>query len=389
VYRRAITDTLAARLAEPRRFIQAVVGARQVGKTTGVLQVLEDLEITNVYASADEPGLRGAGWLEQQWEHARLMARGRSSCVLALDEVHKVPGWSETVKRLWDEDKRSGLDLRVCLLGSSSLLMTQGLTESLAGRFELLRATHWLYQECREAFGWDADTYLFHGGYPGAAGLVGDYARWRAYVLDSLVETTVSRDILLLARVDKPALLRQLFFLAAEQSGQVLSFTKMLGRLQDAGNTTTLAHYLDLLEQAGLVRGLSKFSGSQVRRRASMPKLLVLNTGLLSAVDGRNLEEARADRRHWGRLVESAVGAHLHAVYQGQGPGLYYWRDGDYEVDYVLEGRDLWAIEVKSGGPPASLPGMDRFARRFGKARKLLVGEGGLGLEEFLLGRLE
>ncbi len=395
MYQRALTHTLAERLAGERRFIQALVGPRQVGKTTSVLQALDGLGIRHVYASADEPGLRGAAWLEQQWEQARIHARSEATCILALDEIQKIPGWSETVKRLWDEDTRSRLDVRVCLLGSSSLLITGGLSESLAGRFELLRATHWLYRECREAFAWDLDTYLFHGGYPGAAVLIDDHARWRAYVLDSLVETTVSRDILLTTRVDKPALLRQLFYLAVEHSGQVLSFTKMLGQLHDAGNTTTIAHYLELLEQAGLIRGLGKFSGSKVRRRASIPKVLVLNTALMTAVDGRTPDEARADGRFWGRLVESAVGAHLNAVYATAGAGLYYWREGDQEVDYVLQTRPsvggvpaLWAIEVKSGSRQASGSGMERFSQVFGPARKLLVGQGGLPLEEFFLGEL-
>lgn len=395
MYQRALTYTLAQRLAGERRFIQALVGPRQVGKTTSVLQALDGLGIRHVYASADEPGLRGPAWVEQQWEQARILARSETTCILALDEIQKIPGWSETVKRLWDEDTRARLDLRVCLLGSSSLLITGGLSESLAGRFELLRATHWLYRECREAFGWDLDTYLFHGGYPGAAGLIDDHQRWRAYVLDSLVETTVSRDILLMTRVDKPALLRQLFYLAVEHSGQVLSFTKMLGQLHDAGNTTTIAHYLELLEQAGLIRGLGKFSGSKVRRRASIPKLLVLNTALMTAVDGRTLDEARADGRYWGRIVESAVGAHLSAVYGTAGAGLYYWREGDQEVDYVLQTRParggapaLWAIEVKSGSRQAIGSGMERFSQLFGPARKLLVGQGGLSLEEFFLGEL-
>ena len=389
MYRRELTETLARRLLDQRRFIQALIGPRQVGKTTSVLQVLDAVAVPSLYASADEPALKGTAWLEQQWEQARIRARSERRCILALDEVQKIPGWSEAVKRLWDEDTRTGLDLRVCLLGSSSLLITGGLTESLAGRFELLRATHWLFGECREAFGWDLDTYLFHGGYPGAAPLIGDHVRWRAYVLDSLIETTVSRDILLTTRVDKPALLRQLFFLAVEHSSQILSFTKMLGQLHDAGNATTLAHYLGLLEQAGLIRGLSKFSGSRIRRRASIPKLLVLNTALMSAVDGRSFDEARADGQYWGRLVESAVGAHLHATSGDHRDGIYYWREGNQEVDYVLDSGDLWAIEVKSGRARSSPAGIIRFSETYGPARKLLVGEGGIPVEEFLLGRVE
>ena len=231
--------------------------------------------------------------------------------MLVLDEIQKVPGWSEAVKRLWDEDTRLRRALKVVILGSAPLLVQRGLAESLAGRFEVLQLQHWSFAEMREAFGWSLDTYLFYGGYPGAAPLVGEPSRWARYVLDSLVETTIARDVLLLSRVDKPALLRRLFELGCRYSGQILSYTRMLGQLQDAGNTTTLAHYLDLLAAAGMLEGLQKYAGAAVRQRGSSPKLQVLNTALMTAPMGLALEEARADRELWGQLVESAVGAHL------------------------------------------------------------------------------
>ena len=259
---------LARRLTEPRRFIQAVTGPRQVGKTTLVQHVTAASGLPTRFAAADEPTFRGPGWLEQQWEAARLEARdaGRRGALLVLDEIQKVPGWSEAVKRLWDEDTRLRRALKVVILGSAPLLVQRGLAESLAGRFEVLQLQHWSFAEMREAFGWSLDTYIFYGGYPGAAPLVGEPSRWARYVLDSLVETTIARDVLLLARVDKPALLRRLFELGCRYSGQILSYTKMLGQLQDAGNTTTLAHYLDLLAAAGMLEGLQKYAGAAVSR---------------------------------------------------------------------------------------------------------------------------
>lgn len=285
------------------------------------------------------------------------------------------------MKRLWDEDTRAGLRLRVVLLGSSPLLVGRGLTESLAGRFETIRVPHWSLAEMAEAFGFGLDEFVYFGGYPGAAALVGDESRWRRYVLDSLVETVVARDILLTTRVDKPALLRRVFALACAYSGQVLSYTKMLGQLQDAGNTTTIAHYLELLGQAGLVTGLQKFSGSEVRRRGSSPKLLALNTGLVSAVAGRSLAETRSDSAAWGRLVESAVGAHL----VNHDLDVTYWREGSHEVDYVVrrEGR-ITAIEVKSGPRARVSDGFAALADRHPLDRRLLVGEGGIDLADFL-----
>lgn len=384
-FTRIFHATLAARLAESRRFVQVVAGPRQVGKTTLVRQALQALDLPASYVSADEPSLRDRDWLARQWQAARDLVSGRRGAVLALDEIQKIPGWSETVKRLWDADTASGLPLRVVVLGSAPLLMQRGLGESLAGRFEMLHVPHWSFAEMHAAFGFDQDQYVYFGGYPGAASLIGDPARWMRYVLDSLVETTISRDVLLLARVDKPALLRRVFEIGCRYSGQILSYTKMLGQLQDAGNTVTVAHYLDLLAGAGMVTGLQKFAGDAARSRGSSPKLQVLNTALMSAQSGLSPEEARADREFWGRLVESAVGAHLANAAAAGECELFYWRERNHEVDFVVRtGRRLMAIEVKSGRAPQAHPGSAAFAAAFKPQRSLLVGDDGVPVEEFL-----
>jgi len=383
-YERPLASALESRLAEPRRFIQALTGPRQVGKTTLVQQVADRLAIPVRFASADEPTLQGAAWIGQQWEAARS-GIGPDGGLLVLDEVQKVPHWSEAVKRLWDEDTRTGTPLKVAILGSAPLLIARGLTESLAGRFEVLHVPHWSYPEMRDAFAFTLEDFIYFGGYPGAAPLITDPERWRRYILDSLIETTISRDVLLLTRVDKPALLRRLFELACDYSGQILSYTKMLGQLQDAGNSTTLAHYLDLLTQAGMVTGLQKYSGSAVRRRGSSPKLQVLNTALMSAMSGLTPADARADSTYYGRLVESAVGAHLANAAAAGACELLYWREGNYEVDFVVRvGRKTVAIEVKSGSRRDGLPGMDRFMREYKPDATLLVGADGIAVGDFL-----
>jgi predicted AAA+ superfamily ATPase len=384
-YRRATFAELATRLNEEVARIQVVSGPRQVGKTTVVRQVLEAIGQPSHYASADEPTLRDAAWLEAQWEEGRRLVRSRpAGAILAVDEIQKVSGWSETVKRLWDEDRRSDLRLRVVLLGSAALLVQRGLSESLTGRFELIRAPHWSFGEMRDAFGLSLDEFVHFGGYPGAADLIGDERRWTAYVLDSIVETTISRDLLLLTRVDKPALLRSLFRLVCDYSGQIVSYQKLTGQLQDAGNTTTLAHYLDLLAAAGLAIGLEKYAPGKVRQRRSTPKLLALDTALVTAVAGRSFAEARADPEQWGRLVETAVGAHLVAARDPRAE-ILYWRDRDREVDFVVQrGGELTAIEVKSGRRRDSIPGMSAFERAHGPVRKQLVGGDGTPLDAFL-----
>ena len=384
-FRRSHGDTLARRLAEPRRFIQVVAGPRQVGKTTLVQQVLEAAGVPAVFATADEPTLRGPEWIAQQWEAARL-AMGPEGAILAIDEVQIAVGWAESVKRLWDEDTHHRRPLKVVLLGSAPLLIQRGLSESLAGRFEVLRLPHWSLAEMRAAFGFTLEQYLFYGAYPGAASLTGDPGRWSRYVRDSLIETTIARDVLLLTRVDKPALLRRLFELGCRYSGQVLSYTKMLGQLQDAGNTVTLAHYLDLLAAAGMLVGLPKFAGQVVRSRGSSPKLTVLNTALLTAQSGLTPTEARSDHEFWGRLVESAVGAHLANAQAAGACEVFYWRERNREVDYVVRvGRTVTAIEVKSGRVAEALPGMAAFAAAFEPQRMLLVGGDGISVEKFLL----
>jgi uncharacterized protein len=387
VYKRNQFRVLTSRVHEKRRFMQVLAGPRQSGKTTLAEQVAAACEIPVHFISADDPVAHGRVWLDQQWELARIQAReaGKAGSLLIVDEIQKVPAWSETVKRLWDEDSSSRVPLRVLLLGSAPLLIQKGLTESPTGRFEVIRSTHWSYGEMRDAFGWSLDQFIFFGGYPGAADLVSDENRWKRYVLDSMVETTLSRDILQLQRIDKPALLRELFNVGCAYSGQILSYTKIVGQLQDAGNTTTLAHYLELLAAAGMMVGLHKYAGQKVRQRGSSPKFQVLNNAFINARSELSFEQARKDPSYWGRLVESAVGAHLVNEAQSEGIGVYYWREGQKEVDFVLKkGRSLAAIEVKSGQEGGALSGIDEFSKAFRPRKLLLIGAGGISLTKFL-----
>lgn len=386
MFKRPMYRELLRRLREPRRFIQVLGGARQTGKTTLVRQVLEDAPGEGHYATADVPTLKDTHWIEQQWEAGRLLvARRGARGVLVLDEIQKIPGWSETVKRLWDEDSGAKVPLHVVVLGSAPLLVQSGLSESLAGRFEMIRVPHWSLAEMREAFGWSLDEYVYYGGYPGSASLIDEPPRWRRYILDSLVETTISRDILLMHRIDKPALLRRVFELGCQYSGRILSYTKMLGQLLDAGNTTTLAHYLELLGAAGLVEGLHKYAAQKVRQRSSSPKLQVHNNALTTALGDLSFEEARSDGPAWGRLVESAVGAWLVNSAAGTQVAVRYWAAGDCEVDFVLvKGAKATAIEVKSSSRRGTLSGLERFSKAFKVHRKLLVGADGIRIEDFL-----
>ena len=403
-YHREQVRELRKRLQEPPRHLIAIFGPRQTGKTTIVRQALERFEVPGSYLPLDlqereswtvasgtaGPTIPAQGeptpeLLRSRWREARARAlREPKGFVLALDEIQKIRRWSEIVKGLWDHDRSQGANLHVILLGSAPLLMQHGLAESLTGRFLPLRVTHWSFLEMAQAFSLDLDQYIFFGGYPKAADYISDEGLWRDYIRRALVDTTIERDVLSMARVDKPALLRQLFELSCEYSGQILAYNKMLGQMQDAGNTTTLLRYLQLLSSAGLVTGLECYSSSPVVARASTPKLNVLNTALLTAQSGYSFAEAVADRTFWGRLVESAVGAHL-VNSATSAIQVYYWREKSLEVDFVLKrGPALIAIEVKSGTRPGRSNGMDRFRERFNPTRTLLVGGNGIPITEFL-----
>ena len=402
-FHRSHVHTLLARFAEPPRRIIAVFGPRQTGKTTLVREALRLATPPTFYVSADEvdppnnlpgseresiarlPGPPDTQWLVRAWERAREQAgRSTNGFVFALDEIQRIPRWSETVRGLWDADRAQDLPMHVIVLGSAPILVQSGLTESLAGRFELIRVAHWSFGEMAAAFDFDLPEYIYFGGYPGGAHLIRDESRWRDYILGGLVAPNIERDILAMTRVDKPALLKQLFELGTEYSGQILAYNKMLGQLHDAGNTTTLARYLDLLSTAGLLAGLPKYSRSMHRTRASSPKLNVLNTALMTAGSGYTFDQARADRTLWGRLVESAVGAHILNT-AATNIRTYYWREQTLEVDFVLrQGPVTVAIEVKSGQPARRLLGLDAFIRRFAPDRTMIVGEGGKPLNEFL-----
>ncbi len=369
---------------EHPQVIQALVGPRQVGKTTLARQLIARLPFPSVYASADAPLPPGPEWVETQWRQAEIRATAAGGPVLlVLDEIQKVSGWSEVVKRLWDARSQGPYDIRLLLLGSSALLLQAGLSESLAGRFFLHRCSHWSFSECRRAFDWSLDQWLYFGGYPGAAAFVDNGDHWRQYVTDSLIETVLARDVLQLQRVAKPALLRHLFLLSAAYPAQILSYTKMLGQLQDAGNTTTLSHYLTLLEGAFLVSGLQAFSQGVVRRRASSPKWILWNNALVNALAAPTFEQTRADPGAWGRRVENAVGAHLLNHLSPAACSIHYWRVGADEVDFVVQyGAAIWAIEVKSGRGH-KLPGLHAFRRRYPDCRSLVIGAEGMPLETF------
>ncbi len=385
--KRSQLQLVVSRIKEERRFMQVLAGPRQVGKTTLVLQLLEEPGIQGFYVAADDISGIGLAWIEMQWETARqrLKLAGADSYVLIIDEIQKIPNWSETVKRLWDSDTRENVPLHVILLGSSRLLLQTGMTESLAGRFETMYISHWSLAEMREAFGWSADKYAWFGGFPGAASLVTDEARWKNYISNSLAETSISRDILMMSRVDKPALMRRLFDLGCSYSGQMLSFNKILGQLLDAGNTTTLSHYLDLLDSAGLLGGLEKFSRETVRKRSSSPKFQVHNTAFISALHPLDFELIVNERGKWGRIVDSAVGAHLINNAYSQGYSLFYWREGNYEVDFVLEHKGrVVALEVKIGHSLRTA-GMVQFRKHYPDSKIMLVGNDGIPWEEFLL----
>ena len=378
LFKRKLVSQICQRLAEPRHFIQVISGPRQTGKTTAVLQALEECGLQNRFVSADDPNLNSVEWLRSEWEQARSeQNRTKGDFVFVIDEVQKITEWSAMVKLLWDQDTRKKQPLKIILTGSSSLLLQKGTKESLMGRFELLFCPHWNFAECKEAFGYTLDDFLYFGGYPGAAVLRKNKERWRRYIANSIVEPSISQDILFMEEVRKPALMKTLFTLGASYSGQELSYTKILGQLQDAGNTVTIAHYLELLAKANILCGLQKFSENRLQVRQSSPRFMVFDTSLMTYL-GEPINK--------GHLVESTVGAYLLAKAREENFEIYWWRDRDKEVDFVLKkGKSITALEVKSGRIK-HIGGYLDFKKKYPQARCLVIGDSNCSLEDFLLG---
>ncbi len=384
IERKEYEQLLQSRLNEPRHFMQVIIGPRQVGKTTLVRMTLEKINIPYSIHTADT--VKDEGWLSMIWQQERLEMQynNQPERLLIIDEVQKVPNWSDFVKKEWDDDTWNNVNLKVLLLGSSRLLIMSGLSESLAGRYELIKMTHWTYSEMQEAFGWDLNTYIYYGGYPGAAHLIGQPSRWRAYVKTSIAEPSITKDVLETSNIYKPALLKQVFELGCSYSTKLLSYTKLIGQLQDAGNATTITAYMQLLSEANLVAGLQKYSKDEARKRQSIPKFQVFNNALLNAYSRSSFDKAVCDPVGWGKQVESAVGAYLLSQAELLDMQLWYWREKNEEVDFILEwDGEIVAIEVKSNGERMTT-GLTTFKNAYHPKQSILVGPEGVSLETFL-----
>ena len=388
-YKRVLLKILAERLAGKRKFIQVIAGPRQTGKTTLARQLYKETKILSSFSSADDTTEIGSIWIDQIWESMRLQMQLKKAkeALLFIDEVQKINNWSECVKKNWDKDTADGLKLKLVILGSSRLLLEDGLSESLLGRFEMNYLGHWTFAEMKKAFSFSAQQYVWFGSYPGAADLIKDENRFKNYIKNSVVESSLSRDILLTTKISKPALLRQLFEIGSQYSAHILSFNKMLGQLSDAGNTTTLARYLNLLGQAGLIAGLNKYSPKPIVEKLSIPKLQVYNTALITALRTESYAEALSDPVFWGHMIESSVGAYLiNQANEFPDIKLYYWREKNAEMDFVVKyGKKTFGIEVKSNTERIDAKSRELFSTYFPGARFILVGNSGISFEEFML----
>lgn len=386
MYKRTEYQVIKRRLEEPRKFIQVVMGARQIGKSTVVKQVLSDIDLPYQFFSADNVPASNSAWVSNCWAAVRSLkeSKGWESVILVIDEIQKITNWSEAIKKEWDDDTFHDRNIKVLLLGSSRVLLEKGLSESLAGRFEEIRMSHWGYKEMRECFGYTLDQYLFYGGYPGAATLIDDEDRFQQYIQSSIIDATINKDILMDTPISKPVLFRQTFELGAAYSGELLSLNKMLGLLQDAGNTTTLASYINLMGESGLLCGLQKYSIDTARRKSSIPKLQVYNNALKTVYSPLSFEQSILNRKEWGRIFESGIGAYLVSQAFVHRFEVFYWRERNDEVDFVLRRRNsIVSVEVKSNAEKTTV-GMEKFKQIFKPTASLIVGESGIKAEDFL-----
>lgn len=374
------------RIEEPRSTIQVLVGPRQVGKSTLINQVLQNTIIPHTFESADAIAKNDMEWIHHTWESARasMNVKQYDEYLLVIDEIQKIDNWSEQVKLEWDNDTSRHINIKVVLLGSSRLMLMSGLKESLAGRFELVRMSHWSFEEMKQAFGFGVEQYIYFGGYPGSAKYINDEQRWKRYIKDSIVKPAIEKDVIMTSNIYKPALMKQLFTIGCKYSAELLSLTKVVGQMQDAGNVTTMASYLNILEECQMLCGLQKYAQDDARKYNSIPKFQVFNNALLSAFQRQNFNSAREDSELWGRWVESSVGAHLVTQAEENDYQVLYWRNRNQEVDFVvLTDEGCVALEVKSGRRSTNV-GMTEFAKAFHPIHSYIIGTGGISLEDFL-----
>lgn len=386
MYERKQLKIVEKRLQEKKNLIQVITGPRQVGKTTLAIQLTKKINIPYHFVSADAVPSANSVWIQQQWDFARIKLRelASKSFLLIIDEIQKINNWSEFVKKEWDKDRRTNTNIKIILLGSSSLLVSKGLSESLMGRFELIQLPHWSFFEMNEAFGFTPEEYVYFGGYPGAEHLIKNELRWKDYIRNSIIEPTISKDIIQLTNIQKPALLKNLFELTCIYSGEILSYTKIIGQLTDAGNTTTLAHYQKLLDEVWLISGLQKFSGSKIKTKASSPKWLIYNTSLSSVYDDSDFKSTKKNQVKWGRKVEQAIGAYLINSGRVNNFQVYYWRDVNDEVDFIIQKKNVVIpIEVKLG-KIKSHKGLINFSKEFNTKKSILISDDAFSWQEFL-----
>lgn len=369
--------------------MQIVMGPRQVGKSTLVGQFTEATSVPFDFFAADGVNRFDSSWIPNKWQQVRMRMdiHSEQEHILIIDEVQKIRGWSEQVKKEWDEDSRSHRNLKVILLGSSRLLLQKGLEESLEGRFETIKMGYWDWQEMHEAFGFSMDEYVYFGGFPGLAPDIQDEDRWRNLMEDSIISPILTRDILEIEEIRNPALLRQVFELACIESAKELSLTKMQGTM-NSGTVPTIKNYLDILNKSMIVQPLQNYSSSIVKEKQSVPKMQVFNNAFRNRFGTFSFDEARVDPAEWGRQVESAVGAHLANRAMTDDYELFYWRnERRQECDYVLrKGQALVAIEVKSGSVDKTV-GFEKFKEQFADkvTAAFIVGPQALPLEDFFI----
>ena len=387
MYKRAQLSVLESRMAESRRTIHVVMGPRQVGKSTMIDQFVEHTSVPYSLFSADGVGKTNTDWISEKWYEVRtkMMLYGENEHILIIDEIQKIAGWSETVKKEWDQDTRDKRNLKVILLGSSRLLIQKGLEESLEGRYETLKMGYWEWEEMREAFGFTMEQFIYFGGFPGLAPYINDEDRWRRMMEDSIISPILNRDILDIEEIRNPSLLRQVFEIGSMYSAQEISLNKMQGVVK-SGTVPTISSYLRILDETMLVKPLYKYDNSTIKTRNSVPKMQAYNNAFRNSYCQHTFEEAVMNKVEWGRQVESAVGAYLAGRSVIDGFQLLFWRDEKKnECDYVLKkGESLIAIEVKSGHAD-NIEGYLAFKNRFGRniVNSFIVGPEGLPLEDF------
>lgn len=363
-FERTHVQALLSRLSLPSPAVQAVVGPRQVGKSTLIRQVLEKLEAPTVFLSCKSVQYRQTGWIHKEWEIARLLAKHHGHCVIAVDDAQRLPGWAPLLCQLHKEDLEQQRDIRIVITGSSELELLQQLKDKFPQSHEVIRAGYWTYPEMRCAFNWGIEQYLFYGGLPRSGDEPSDDETWLNWIRELMFDNLLKEDVKAVAPAQNHEAIFDYFKVSSVHSGNIMSYAQLAQKLPFTVKPTTLANYQKVLSRAGISNGLARIQDGGEISRSGSPKLQLSSNAWLTGMMNSRFDKLRSQGVIWKQVFKSAVGAHLLNFAQENAYSVHYWFDRQHRVDFVLKKNDaLVPIVVMPGDVKQGTDAIQAFAK--------------------------